>query len=67
MEANVLQELEGVRKEDEKERAERTSSAQKKQGRIRTKTIDEDEVYNAVFDFFIAEGIPLTKGTTSTH
>jgi hypothetical protein len=65
--ANVLQELEGVRAEDEKERAERTSSAQKKQGRCRMKTIDEDEVHNAVFDFFIAEDIPFTKGTTSTH
>jgi hypothetical protein len=67
MKANVSQELEGVRAEDEKERAERTSSAQKKQGRIRMKTIDEDEVHNAVFDFFIAEDIPFTKGTTSTH
>jgi hypothetical protein len=51
-----------TRGHDEADRAERTST-EKRQSRIKTKLIQDEEVDNAIHDFFVGEDIALRKGT----
>jgi hypothetical protein len=53
-----------TRAKDEQRRAIQTGSAAKTQGRIRMKMVEEEEVHNAIFDFFIGEDIPFAKSTS---
>ena len=52
-----------TRKADENDRAERTICSKKQQSRIGSKLMEDEEVDNAIHDFFVGEDIALRKGT----